>query len=444
MVMAGSRRRGFVSSLAIRNTTVVTQDEARRVIEGDVYVEDERIVSVGPKAPEADHVIDGTGQVVLPGLINLHTHLPMGLFRGFGDDMLLEPWLQERIWPAEAKLTPETMRAGADLGHLENILHGVTSYLDMYWMEADVIADSCRQAGLRGWCGEGMVDFDTPEGEPNPKTKIIEQSIKATAKDPLITHCPSPHALYTASLETYAESARIATEYGVPLHTHCSETRTEVYGVQQDKGGRPVALLDKAGALEANAVLAHCGWITKEEVKRLGEAGAAVAHCPVSNLKLATGGVCPVPELHEAGVCVGLGTDGAASNNATDLFETMKMAALVQKQHRWDAEVLPAQRVLDLATRDGADALRRPDLGRVQEGATADLCMVDFRRPQLVPRHDAVSNLVYAANGRDISATIVHGQVLMAPSESGRSEVRTLDVEATLAAAQAAAAEVCA
>lgn len=424
-------------SIAVKNTTIVTQDAQRKVVHGDLYVEDDKIIQVGGTAPEADHVIDGTGQVVLPGLINLHTHVPMGLFRGYGDDMLLEPWLQERIWPAEAKLTPETMRAGADLGHLEMIANGVTSYLDMYWMEADVIADSCREAGLRGWCGEGMVDFETPEGEPNAKLKEIEASIKATKDDSLITHCPSPHGTYTASRATYTEAARIATDYGVPLHTHCSETRTEIYDVLRDQGARPIQVLKETGALDANAVLAHCGWVTKEEVRDIANAGASVAHCPVSNLKLATGGTCPVPEFHECDVCVGLGTDGAASNNGTDLFETMKFAALVQKQHRWDPEVLPAQRVLDMATRDGAAALRRPDLGHISEGATADFCMVDFRRPQLVPRHDVISHLVYATSGRDVSATVVHGQVLMA-----EGTVRTLDAETVMTNAEEAAKQV--
>lgn len=424
-------------SLSIRNATIVTQNDRRQVLQGDLYAEDHRIVSVGPRAPEADRTIDATGQVLLPGLVNLHTHVPMGLFRGYGDDMLLEPWLQERIWPAEARLTERTMRAGADLGHLEMVLNGVTSYLDMYFMEAGPIADSCRAAGLRGWCGEGMVDVgQTPDGEANRKTKVVEDSIRATANDPLVTHCPAPHGTYTCNRETYEESARIATEYGVPMHTHCSETRTEVYDVLERAGARPVEVLKQTGALSANAVLAHCGWVTKQEVQDIAAAGASVAHCPVSNLKLATGGVCPVPELHDAGVRVGLGTDGAASNNSTDLFETMKFAALVQKQHRWDPTVLPAQRVLDMATRDGADALRRPDLGRIVPGATADLCLVDFRRPQLVPRHDAVSHLVYAVSGRDVSATVVHGRVLMA---EGR--VESLDVEAVVAAARRAAQE---
>jgi len=425
-----------VSSLLIRNATIVTQDDSRRVVEGDVMVESDRITHVGKVTgrKEADRTIDGTGQVLIPGLINLHTHLPMTLFRGYGDDMLLEAWLKDRIWPAEDKFTPETMRAGADLGLLEMIRSGTTAYLDMYMMQEQAIAAAARASGMRAWLGEGMVDIGRTEPDvPNAKLPAIERLVKATAKDPLVRACPAPHGAYTCHEVTYTESARIAKEYGVPMHTHCSETRTEVYDVQAKHGKRPVQRIADSGALDGNAVLAHCGWITKEEVRAIGAAGASVAHCPVSNLKLATGGVAPVPELHEAGVKVGLGTDGAASNNTLDMFQTMKFAALVQKNHRWDATVLPAQRVLDMATRDAADALHRSDLGRIAVGATADLCLVDFRRPHLVPRHNAVSNLVYAASGGDVSATIVAGRVLMA---GGR--VESMDEGAVVAAAERA------
>lgn len=405
-----------MSSVLVRNTTIVTQDDSRRVLHGDLYMEDGRITHVGEVKgrKEADRTIDGTGQVAMPGLVNLHTHLAMGLFRGFGDDMPLEAWLQERIWPAEGKVEERHMRAGVELGLLEMIRSGTTSFLDMYWMEESVVAPAARQAGVRAWVGEGMIDRETPTGEPHPKLKGVERFVKQLRGDPLITHCPSPHGTYTCTRETFAEAARIANEHGVPMHTHCSETRTEVHDVQAKTGKRPVGRLAEAGALGPRTVLAHCGWITKGEVADLAAAKANVAHCPVSNLKLATGGVAPVPELHEAGVKVGLGTDGAASNNVLDLFQTMKFAALVQKQHRWDATALPAQRVLDMATRDGADALHRPDLGRLATGATADLILVDFRRPHLVPRHDTASHLVYAAGAADVSATIVHGRVLMA------------------------------
>lgn len=427
-----------VATLRIKDATIVTQDEARRVLHGDVLVEDGRITHVGEAKgrKEADRTLDGRGQVLMPGLVNLHTHLAMGLLRGHGDDMHLEAWLKDRIWPAEDRIGEAEMRAGADLGLLELIRGGTTSYLDMYWLEESVMAPASRAAGVRAWVGEGMVDIhQTEPGNPNRKLAQVERFVKATqaAKDPLVTPCPSPHGTYTCYPETYAEAARISAEHGVPLHTHCSETRTEVHDVQAKSGVRPLGFLQRHGALTDRTVLAHCGWITKEEVKDIGKAHASVAHCPVSNLKLATGGVAPVPELHQAKVKVGLGTDGAASNNTLDLFETMKFAALVQKNHRWDATVLPHHTVLDMATRDGADALHRPDLGRIVVGATADLCLVDFRRPHLVPRHDAISHLVYAAGARDVSATIVHGKVLMA---EGR--VETLDEAKVLAAAEAA------
>lgn len=425
-----------MTSLLVRNGTLVTQDEARKVVHGDLYIENGQITHVGKVAgrKEADRTIDATGQVVLPGLVNLHTHLAMGLLRGFGDDMTLEAWLGTRIWPAEDKITEPHMRAGVDLGLLEMIRSGTTSFLDMYWMEETVVAPAARKAGVRAWLGEGMIDRETPKGEPHPKLKGVERFIKALRGDPLLTHCPSPHATYTCTADTFAEAARIANEYSVPMHTHCSETRTEVYDVQQRMGRRPVAQLAAAGALGDRTVLAHCGWITKGEVADIAAAKASVAHCPVSNMKLATGGVAPVPELQAAGAKVGLGTDGAASNNVLDLFQTMKFAALVQKQHRWDSTVLPAQRVLDMATRDGADALHRPDLGRLVPGATADLILVDFRRPHLVPVHDAISHLVYAASGADVSTTVVHGKVLMADGK-----VETMDAAGVLREAQRSA-----
>jgi 5-methylthioadenosine/S-adenosylhomocysteine deaminase len=423
-----------MTSILVRNATIVTQDDARRVVEGDLMVEDGRVTHVGaiPGRREADRILDGTGQVLLPGLVNLHTHLPMTLFRGYADDLRLEDWLRTRIWPAEGRIDEAAMRAGTELGLLECIASGTTSFLDMYWMEEEVLAPACRAAGVRAWLGEGMVDVgQTEPGQPNRKLAPLERFVKASRGDPLVTPCPAPHGAYTCNPETYAEAARIAAEHRVPLHTHCCETRDEVHAVQQATGMRPVARMAAAGALLPQTVLAHCGWVTKGEVGDIARAGASVAHCPVSNLKLATGGVAPVPELHAAGVKVGLGTDGAASNNTLDLFQTMKLAALVQKNHRWDATVLPAQRALDMATRDAADALHRPDLGRIVPGATADLVMVDFRRPHLVPRHDAVSHLVYAAGGRDVSATIVGGRVLMA---EGRFE--TMDPERVMREAQ--------
>lgn len=439
-VLARPPRPPPVSTLLVRNATLVTQDDHRRVLHGDLYAEDGRITHVGAVAgrKEADRTLDGTGQVLLPGFVNLHTHLAMGLFRGYGDDLPLERWLQERIWPAEDRIDADAMRAGVELGLLELVRSGTTSFLDMYWMEEEVVAPACRAAGVRGWLGEGMVDVgQTEAGQPNRKLAAVERFVKAARGDPLLTPCPAPHGTYTCNPQTYAEAARIARDHGVPLHTHCAETRTEVHDVESRTGRRPVGALAQAGALGPRTVLAHCGWVTKGEVAEIAASRASVAHCPVSNLKLATGGVAPVPELLEAGATVGLGTDGAGSNNVLDPFQAMKLAALLQKHHRWDATALPAQQALDLATRGGADALHRPDLGRLVPGATADLVLVDFRRPHLVPRHDAVSHLVYAAGAADVSATVVGGRVLMA---EGR--VETMDEARVLDAAQRAAERV--
>ncbi|MBW3583027.1 MAG: amidohydrolase [Euryarchaeota archaeon] len=429
------------ASLLVRGAHVVTQDERRSILKThDVYCEDGRIVEVAPDvATEADIVVEAAGRVLLPGLVNAHTHLAMGLFRGYGDDMLLEPWLQERIWPAEARLTEETMRAGADLGLLEMIRSGTTSFLDMYFMEP-LLAEATAAAGMRGWMGWGLVDVgSTAEGDVHERLKGPFQAFAEDWADhDLITPSVAPHATYTCNPETLEKSAELAAHYDIPLHIHCAETRQEVYDVEAKTGRRPVAQLAATGALGERTVLAHCGWITKQEVQDIARAGAKVAHNPTSNLKLATGGVTPLPELFAAGATVALGTDGPASNNACSLFEAMKLAALVQKQQRWDPTILPAGEALDLATRGGAAALRRPDLGTLEEGKTADLTLVDFRRPHLVPCHDVVSNIVYAAQMADVTHTIVAGRVLY-----GDGVFTTLDVPSVLSRAEEAARQVC-
>jgi 5-methylthioadenosine/S-adenosylhomocysteine deaminase len=237
-----------VGSLRIRDATILTQDDARHAVEGDLYVEDGRVTHVGriPGNRDADRILDGRGQVVLPGLVNLHTHLAMTLLRGHADDMHLEAWLRERVWPAEERIQEPHMRAGVELGLLELISSGTTSFVDMYWMEDTVVAPASSKAGVRAWAGEGMVDIgQTEAGQPNRKVALVERSIKAN-RDPLVTFCPSPHGTYTCHQETYAESARVAREHQVPLHTHCGETRTEVYSVQQATGMRPLARLDAA------------------------------------------------------------------------------------------------------------------------------------------------------------------------------------------------------
>ncbi len=416
-------------SILIKHSTILTQDDSRQQITGDLYIEDHLIVecSKTPLSIEAEYKIDGKHKLVLPGLINTHTHIPMTLLRGYGDDMLLGDWLAKRIWPVEAKLNKESIKSGAELGLLEMIASGTTSFLDMYFFE-ETIAKVTEKAGMRGFLGFALIDFDTPEFAASELLPQCEQFIKRWKDNPLISPVVAPHSTYSCRPETLEKSLEIATTYQVPLHIHCSETRDEIYDVQKKYGVRPVEQLKKLGLLQKGTSLAHCGWITKNEIYDIKNAGVAVSHCPVSNLKIATGGFTPVPELLDACVPVGLGTDGAASNNTLDMFETIKFCALVQKNHRWDPTVLPAQVVVDLATRGGASCLGVEQvLGSLKEGTIADVIMIDLKKPHLTPLYDPLSHLVYAICGADVCTTIVNGVPLMF-----EKKFLTLDFEKTI------------
>jgi 5-methylthioadenosine/S-adenosylhomocysteine deaminase len=420
-------------SILIRHSTILTQNDSRQQLQGDVYIEDHRIVEISkkPLSIEADYKIDGTKKLVLPGLINTHTHIPMTLFRGYGDDMLLKDWLAQRIWPIEAKLDKKNIESGTELGLLEMIASGTTSYLDMYYFE-DTIAKVTEKVGMRGFLGFALIDFDTPEYKASELIPQCEQFMKRWKANALISPVVAPHSMYTCSPETLQKSLEVATKHRVPLHTHCSETRDEVYDIEKRYGVRPVEQLKKIGLLQKGTILAHCGWITKNEILEMKNAGVAVSHCPVSNMKIATGGYAPIPELLDGHVPVGLGTDGAASNNTLDMFETMKFCALVHKNHRWDPTVLPAQTVVDMATIGGATCLGvQQTLGSLEEGKTADLIMIDLKKPHLTPIHDPVSHLVYAARGTDVCTTIVNGKPLMLDNE-----FLTIDMQETLARAE--------
>lgn len=427
----------MTASLVVKRTTVITQDAQRRVLRDvDVVVQNGVIVEVGKARAEADHKINGKDKVLLPGLVNAHTHLPMTLFRGYGDDLPLEEWLQNRIWPAEERLTEKEMRVGTRLALLEMVASGTTSLLDMYFMEG-AIAEECKKAGVRAFLSEGMVDNATPPGQAHKKLRdVYPRFIKEwKSKDGLVQPALGPHASFTVNPETLRASADLAKKHDLLLTTHCAETRKEVYDVEAKRGKRPVAFFEENGCLGPNVVLAHCGWITKEEVRTFAKTGTKIAHCPVSNMKLATGGQCPLPELFQEGATVGLGTDGAASNNTLDMVETMKFTALLHKHLRWEPTVLGAQKVLDLATLGGAASLRiEKKVGSVEVGKEADLVLIDLRKPHLVPRFDLVSHMVYAARGSDVSTTTVRGKPLYL-----EGEFQTLKADRILDDAQEAA-----
>lgn len=420
-------------SLLVKDALVLTQDAQRRIVRGDLRVEEGRVAAVGGDLGlDADVVVEAEGDLLLPGLVNLHTHSPMTLLRGLGDDLPLEEWLRTRIWPAEARLTRADVEAGTGLALLEMTRSGTTTFNDMYFF-ADATAEACARAGVRAAVGVPLIDFDTPEVPQSGQEALARGFLARWKGHPLVTPTLAPHATYTCGPETLERVRALRDATGAQVHTHCSETRFEVQDVQEKRGARPVDVLRRHGLLEG-AVLAHCGWVTKEEVREMARAGAHAAHCPVSNLKLATGGVMPLEEMLEAGVNVGLGTDGAASNNGLDLFDTAKFAALVQKQHRWDPRSAPAQTILDLATLGGARALGLPAAGLVP-GAPADFVLVSTEAPHMRPLHDPVSSLVYCARGSDVRMTVVGGRIVYLDGEWP-----TLDAAGILARAGASAA----
>jgi 5-methylthioadenosine/S-adenosylhomocysteine deaminase len=425
-------------SILIKDSTILTQNGTRRQLHGDLYIEDQQIVEISntPLSVEAEYKIDGRKKLVLPGLINTHTHIPMTLLRGYGDDMVLKDWLSTCIWPVEANLNKKSIANGTALGLLEMIASGTTSYLDMYFFEEE-IARVTEKVGMRGFLGFALVDFDTPEYPAKELFVKCEQFVRRWNGHKNIHPVVAPHSTYSCNPETLQKSNEIAIKYKVPLHTHCSETRDEIYDVEKKYGARPVEHLKKLGLLHSGTILAHCGWITKNEILDMKTAGVSVSHCPVSNMKIATGGYAPIPELLDALVPVGLGTDGAASNNTLDMFETMKFCALIHKNHRWDPTILPAQTVVNLATINGARCLGvQETLGSLEEGKTADLIMIDLEKPHLTPHHNLISHLVYAVRGSDVSTTIVNGKPLML-----NREFLTINPEQTLANAEQCAQE---
>jgi 5-methylthioadenosine/S-adenosylhomocysteine deaminase len=398
---------------------VVTQDHERKVLQNvSVLCENGRISEVEKlESTKADQVIDGHRKALLPGLINTHTHLSMTLLRGFADDMELHRWLNEKIWPQEAKLNGERCYWGAILGCAEMIMTGTTSFLDMYFHEEDV-ARAVRKMGLRAFLSPGLLDFLNPERTQKvlKETEDFAASMRS-ANDSQVRAAIGPHSGYTCSPELLRRSVELSEKYQAPLTIHVAETRKEQADSERERGVRIVDYLDSLGVLTTRTIAAHSVWLTKSEVMKLAERGVKVAHCPVSNLKLADGGVAPVPEMMEAGVTVSLGTDGASSNNSLDMFETMKMAALLHKHSRWDATIVPAQIALDFATIEGAKTLGiDSEVGSIETGKKADLILVDLDSPGTVPIHGAsglISNIVYSTRSLQVSSTIVDGRPLM-------------------------------
>jgi 5-methylthioadenosine/S-adenosylhomocysteine deaminase len=423
-----------MQTLCIEGGRVLRPDLS--VTEADVLVDTTEgvVAAVGPNL-EGDETLDAEGSLVIPGLVNAHTHVSMTLFRGLADDKPLMAWLQEDIWPVEAELEPADIRAGAALGVAEMIRSGTTAFADMYF-EVDQTADVVEEAGLRALLGRGAVTVGKSEEEA---AADIEDSIRVAeeldgAADGRVTTAVMPHSLTTVSEDLFRTAADRCAEADLRLHYHANENEaSEVDPIVSERGLRPLVYADELGALREGDFLAHCVHLDGTEIDLLAERGASVVHCPASNMKLASG-MAPVQRLLDAGVTVALGTDGAASNNDLDMFDEMRDAAMVGKLAADDASAVAAESVVQMATRGGARALG-VDAGRVEPGAAADLAVVDLDVPHLTPPHDLVSHLAYAVRGSDVRHTVCDGQVLMRDRE-----LTTLDEGAVLAEARDRAA----
>ena len=376
-----------------------------------VHLEGNRIDEIG-RAREADVTIDGRGKALIPGLVNTHTHAAMTLLRGYADDLPLTDWLSTKIWPAEARLTAEAVYWGTKLACLEMVKSGTTSFNDMYF-HMDAAAKAVAEMGIRGVLSEGFIDmFDAQRADKELRTaRDVFRRIEAM-RNPRLVPALGPHAVYTVSEPSLRELDRIAQERDCLVHIHVAETAAEVDGVKKDRGTTPVGYLERLGLLGPHVVAAHGCWLGEDDVRVLGQRGVSVAHCPVSNMKLATGRVMPLAALRAAGVTIGLGTDGAASNNSLDMFHTMKVTALLHKFAGNTPTVAAAGEVLELATAGGAKALRL-DAGAIEVGKLADLVLLDLHRPELTPTHHLVSNVVYAATGDCVDTVVCDGHVVM-------------------------------
>jgi 5-methylthioadenosine/S-adenosylhomocysteine deaminase len=420
-----------MADILIKNGYVITMD-GPPIENGYVLVEDIKITYVGKEEKPAHKVIDATNCVVMPGLINTHTHIGMTLFRGYADDLPLKQWLEDHIWPAEAKLTDEDLYIGTMLGCLEMIRSGTTAFADMY-IHVDSVARAVEESGMRAALSYGMIDL----GNKSRADSELAEGSRFVKKwngsaEGRITAMYGPHAPNTCSREFLARVKEQAVRDNARIHIHVLETEAELNQMKEQFGMCSVNMLDELGFLGPDVLAAHCIWLSGGDMDILADRNVNIAHCPISNMKLASG-IAPVPELLKRGANVALGTDGCASNNTLDMFEEMKTTALLHKVNSMDPTTLPADEVLKMATLNGAKALGVP-VGVIRPGMLADIIIVDMHKPHLLPVHNQISHLVYATRGSDVKTTIVNGNILM---EDG--VVKSIDQEKVMEEADIAA-----
>ena len=406
--------------LIVYNATVVTMDATGRVLpQGSVAIRGREIVAVEPAQAiasryTAKETVDAEGQILLPGLINTHTHAPMVLYRGLADDLALMEWLEKYMFPAEAKtVSPEFVRAGTRLAALEMIQSGTTTFTDMYYFEEE-IARVTKAAGLRGVLGQTVIQFPVADAKtPADALARAEAFLKEFASDDLIVPAIAPHAMYTLDAKTLKAVRALADRYTAPVLIHLAETADESKTSMQRHKVSPTRYLETLNFWGPRTLAAHGVWLSAADIGILTRRKVGVSHNPESNMKLASG-TAKVPALRRAGVAVGLGTDGAASNNDLDMFEAMRQAAFLHKLTTNDPRTLPAKEALAMATIEGARALGLQDqIGSLEPGKRADLIVVSVAGARQTPMYDPISHLVYVVRGDDVTMTIVNGKILM-------------------------------
>jgi len=412
----------------VRDAWIVTQDPQRRIIRGDVVVDGERIVSVGERYKgTADKEIDASGDIVIPGLINTHTHVAMAVMKGVVDDIPFSKFL-ENVFRIDSDRTDEDLDIGTKIGCAEMIRSGTTTFVDLYYSE-DIIAKATAEAGIRGvlcWC---VLDEEltTQKGNPLQNCKRFYDGFKNKRK---IIPGVGLQGVYVCNEETCVGAKEFSDEKDIPLTFHLSETREEVNNHKKKTGKRPAEWLNEIGVLGKNAIAAHSAWLTMNEVRQMADTGMSISSCPASNMKLATGGVAPIPEFLRYGVNVTIGTDGSTTNNSLDLMAEMKILGLLQKSSRWDPTVAKAQELLDFATVNAARAIGMQDsIGSIEAGKYADLVILDGGSPNLRPLlpENIISNIVYSGSSSNVRTVICQGDIVL---EDGR--IKTINEEEVL------------
>lgn len=421
--------------IVIHNGLIITVNSDFDIIEnGVVCIKEGKLDRIEARAedkplPEAEEIIDANGGIIMPGLVNTHTHLPMTLFRGLADDLPLLVWLNEYIFPAEGKhINSESVKLGALLACAEMLLSGTTTCCDGYFLEDDV-ASAVNKSGIRGVLGQGVIDFPAP-GVPDPSNNIRNAAgfvEKWQDVSPLITPSIFCHSPYTCSEETLKKAKAASDSKGILFQIHAAETKSEYIRIQTEQHTTPVKYLDRIGILDENTLIVHSIWLDDDDIEIIAKRRSKVSHNPQSNMKLASG-IAPVPSLLNAGVTVGLGTDGCASNNDLDLFREMDTAAKLHKVNLLDPTVMDARTVLKMATIDGAKAIGLDkDIGSLEAGKQADVIIIDTQKPHLVPMYNPVSHIIYAVQGSDIQDVMVAGRILVRDRN-----LLTIDLEDTL------------